>query len=218
MATLTTAEAKRFYDRFGARQDKQEFYEAPALDFLLAQGDFARARSVFELGCGTGLLAKKLLTNYLPPTSNYRAVDISSTMVALAADRLSGFAERAVVSLYPGDADLPASSQSADRFVATYVFDLLPEWEIRRMLDEAHRILAPGGLLCVAGITPGTSVLSRAVMGLWRTVSNIRPSLLGGCRPVRIGEFLASDRWQIKHHRVLVACGIASEVLIACCQ
>ena len=36
MPTLTTSEAKRLYDRFGAKQDKQDFYEAPAIAFLLA--------------------------------------------------------------------------------------------------------------------------------------------------------------------------------------
>jgi ubiquinone/menaquinone biosynthesis C-methylase UbiE len=212
---LTTPEAKRFYDRFGARQDKQDCYEAPAIEFLLAHGDFDHARSVFELGCGTGRLARTLLLNLLPPTATYRAVDISSTMVALARDRLAQFSGRAEVSIYSGEGNLPAASQSADRFLATYVFDLLSEQELLRMLGEAQRILQPGGLLCVAGITTGTTVLSRMVMGLWRIVFTFAPSLVGGCRPTRLREYLSDDRWQLKHRRVVVAYGIASEILIA---
>ena len=216
MPTLTIPEAKKFYDRFGAKQDKQDFYEAPAVAALLAHGDFAHARSVFELGCGTGRLARKLLSDYLPSTSTYRGVDVSSTMAALATDRLSEFSERTVVSIYPGDTDLPAPSQSVDRFLATYVFDLLPEEAIRRMLGEARRILRPGGLLCLAGITPGTTVLSRVVMGLWSGVSKFAPTVVGGCRPLRVVEYVTAGGWQIKHHGVVVAYGIASEVLVAC--
>jgi len=160
---LTTPEAKRFYDRFGAKQDKQDFYEAAAIDVLLAHGDFNHAHSVFELGCGTGRLARTLLLNFLPATTTYCAVDISSTMVALAADKLSQFSGRAEVSIYSGEGNLPVSSQSADRFLATYVFDLLSVPELRRMLGEAHRILQPGGLLCLAGVTSGATFLSRVV-------------------------------------------------------
>jgi ubiquinone/menaquinone biosynthesis C-methylase UbiE len=214
--TLTIPEAKSFYDRFGAKQDKQDFYEAPAIEFLLENGDFTHARGIFELGCGTGSLARVLLLNYLPATSTYRAVDISSTMVALATNRLSEFSERAVVSIYSGETDLPASSHSADRFLATYVFDLLSKEEVHRMLGEAHRILRPGGLLCLAGVTPGTTILSRIVMGLWSGLFRIVPSVVGGCRPIRLDEYVSADRWQLKHHRVVVAYGIASEVLVAC--
>ena len=216
MPTLTIAEAKKFYDRFGQKQDKQDFYEAPAIAALLAHGDFAHARSVFELGCGTGRLAQMLFLNYLPSTSIYRGVDVSSTMVALATDRLSAFSERAVVSIYSGDSDLPAQSQSVDRFLATYVLDLLPEEGIRRVLDEANRIVQPGGLLCLAGITPGTTVLSRVVMGLWSGLWSLVPSAVGGCRPIRVSEYLTPGQWRIQHHRVVAAYGIASEILIAC--
>ncbi|MFT4570936.1 MAG: hypothetical protein ACI8TX_001833 [Hyphomicrobiaceae bacterium] len=62
MAALTSSEAKSFYYLFGAKQDDQDFYEAAAVEDLLAHGDFAHARSVFELGCGTGRLAQTLLT------------------------------------------------------------------------------------------------------------------------------------------------------------
>ena len=57
MSPLSIPEARRFYDRFGAKQDKQVWYEAAALDDLVLHSDLANARSIFELGCGTGRLA-----------------------------------------------------------------------------------------------------------------------------------------------------------------
>lgn len=215
MAQLTTAKAKRFYDRFGAKQDQQDFYEAPAIEFLLAHGDFARARNVFELGCGTGRLAQELFSNDLPPTARYHGIDISTTMVTLTEEKLAAFSPRATVTLESGDAALPCPAQSVDRFLATYVFDLLPPREIRRLLTEAHRILQPGGLLCLASITPGTTFMSRIVMGIWSGLSRFAPALLGGCRPIRLSDYLDSVQWQTKKHEVVVAWGIASEVVIA---
>ena len=71
MTSLSPTEAKEFYDRFGSRQDRQGFYEDAALDRLIRYGDFASSRRVFELGCGTGRLAHRLLTHELPEESFY---------------------------------------------------------------------------------------------------------------------------------------------------
>lgn len=71
MKMLTHAEARAVYDRFGARQDRQSFYEDEALADLLAHLAFREAQAVFEFGCGTGRLAKTLLDNHLPATAYY---------------------------------------------------------------------------------------------------------------------------------------------------
>lgn len=82
------------------------------------------------------------------------------------------------------------------------------------MLAEAHRILRPGGLLCLAGITPGNTLLSRAVMGLWSALFRLSPSTVGGCRPIRVGDYVTAAPWRIRHHGVIVTYGIASEILV----
>jgi SAM-dependent methyltransferase len=64
--TLSPARAKAFYDRFGRKQDAQAFYEDAALDDLVSHASFGTARTVFELGCGTGRLAVTLLRERLP--------------------------------------------------------------------------------------------------------------------------------------------------------
>jgi ubiquinone/menaquinone biosynthesis C-methylase UbiE len=215
MATLSTQDAKRFYDRFGAKQDQQVWYEAPALDDLVEHADLAAARSVFELGCGTGRLAAEILDRDLPASATYRGVDLSDTMVGLASRRLSRFADRASVTLTAGEPTLPLPEGSVDRFLSTYVLDLLPPEGIRGILSEAHRVLAPDGLLCLAGITPGTTTLARVLMTLWRWVHSVRPAIVGGCRPIRLVEYVASAEWAVRHHRVVATRGIASEVLVA---
>src|SRR5260370_853167 len=146
---LSRSQARAFYDRFGTKQDSQAFYEDPAIDELLRHADFESAEVVCEVGCGTGRVAGRLLGEKLPPTARYLGWDLSPTMVGLARQRLAPFGERARVELTEGMPSLPLPSNSVDRFLSTYVFDLLPYDEIEAGLAEAHRVLRTGGKLCL---------------------------------------------------------------------
>ncbi len=215
MRTLTHAEAKSFYDRFGRKQDRQAFYEEAALSAMVANAAMGQAKFVVEFGCGTGRLALELLQRHLPENARYLATDLSSTMLAIAAGRLRPYADRASVVPADGPPALPVGSASVDRVVSTYVFDLLPERDRTRFLAEAARVLDAGGLLCLAGITDGKTVMSRAVMAAWRWLFGLNPRCVGGCRPTRAIEYLSAESWRIRYHEVVVSWGIASEVVIA---
>lgn len=60
-----------------------------------------------------------------------------------------------------GNPPLPLDDGQADRFIANYVLDLMSPDDALRWLNEAHRILAPSGLLCLVSITPGTGRAAR---------------------------------------------------------
>jgi SAM-dependent methyltransferase len=116
------------------------------------------ARSVFEFGCGTCALASKLLQRQLPADARYVGLDISSTMVSLAQERLKPWSERARVQQSDGSPRISEPDCSFDRFVSTYVFDLLAPGFIDRLLSEAQRLLMPGGKLCLVSMTFGVSL------------------------------------------------------------
>jgi ubiquinone/menaquinone biosynthesis C-methylase UbiE len=212
---LTRSELRAFYDRFGAKQDWQRFYEGPAMRHLVRKGEFEAAASVFEFGCGTGAFAEDLLANHLPKTASYLGMDISSTMVALARRRLARFKDRAEVRLTDGSVRFDQPDGSFDRFVSNYVLDLLSPDDIREVLDEAYRLLLPGGRLCLMSLTHGQSLPSRILIWAWSRVHRLRPSLVGGCRPVELREFVPRDRWRVDDDRVVSAFGIPSEILVA---
>ena len=215
MGILSHQEARRTYDRIGSRQDTQGFYEDRATALVLQHGSFTTATSVFEFGCGTGHFAQRLFAGYLPKTARYRGVDVSPTMVRLAQTRLASCTPRAEILLTEGGPPVGETAASYDRFVSNYVFDLLSHEDIRAVLREAHRMLRPDGLLCLSGLSSGISLTSRFVAGVVRRIQALRPSLVGGCRPVDLLPFLPEPEWQVQHHTKVAAFGIPSEVVVA---
>lgn len=211
---LTPTEARAFYDAFGARQDSQAFYEDPPLADLIAHAGFEDARRVFEFGCGTGKVAARLLADHLPEVATYVGTDVSPVMIGLATERLAPFAARVKLLPSTGEVRFPVPDASVDRVISSYVVDLLPEEGIGRFFDEASRVLVPGGRLCLAGLTEGNTLLSRIVSTLWTGAFTLRPSLVGGCRPVRLDRWFEDGRWRMVHRAVKTPFAVPSEVLV----
>lgn len=212
---LSPSQAKHFYDRLGSRQDWQGVFENPAINELVAHAAFDSAHSVFEFGYGTGKLAAKLLDRHLPKDARYVGVDISSTMTSLARERLKPWSERALAHRSDGSPLISEPNCNFDRFVSTYVFDLLPPDFIHQLLFEAHRLLVPGGKLCLVSMAFGTSPVSRAFCWGWRRLWRLHPGLVGGCHPVELLEYLRSEWWKLDHQATVTSWGVPSEVLVA---
>lgn len=211
---LTRRETREFYDRFGRRQDRQSFYENPALELLIEHGSFSTARAVFEFGCGTGRFAARLLKDQLPAAARYLATDLSETMTGLARRRLEPFGERAVARLSEGSPRTGLAPASFDRFVSNYVLDILSETEIEEVFEEARRLLEADGRLCLTSLACGETFVSRKVSDLWTLVHRLRPKLVGGCRPLEPGRFVDGRFWETLLRRKVSAFGITSEVLV----
>lgn len=214
MRTISRNEARRFYDKFGAKQDRQGFYEDEALNLLIKLGKFSDANSVFELGCGTGRLAARLLSNHIPASAHYVGVDISSTMARLAKDRLAPFGDRCEVHSSDGEFEISRYGGPFDRVVSTYVLDLLSLSDIQMCLAGAHAAMVNGGLFCYAGLTRGTGLISRTTSALWTLIHRARPLLVGGCRPLMLADHIPKNQWRLIHREVVVSATIPSEVVI----
>jgi len=212
---FTRQQAQAFYDRFGSKQDAQAFYEDAALDDLVAHAAFEQASSVFELAGGTGRFAQRLLSRHLPATATYLGIDLSSTMIGLATRRIAPYADRAKVMQSDGAMQFPLPDHSVDRVVCVYLFDILPEDDVRQAIAEAHRVLKPGGKLCVASLTEGVTVVSRIVSAIWSRAFHMHASLVGGCRPIRLDQFFEPASWSLDRRNVVVKVGVPTEVVVA---
>ncbi len=212
--TITRDEVAVLYDRLGPGLDRMRRFEDRAKLRLANRGDCGAAKSVFEFGCGTGRLAEFLLARRLPADARYRAVDLSPRMVELARERLFRFGDRAKVELSEGTMRVPGAAGSFDRFVATYVLDLLSEHDARALMSEAHRVLAVGDLACLVCLTSGVTPASRMVSCLWRAVGASAPAWVGGCRPVQALNMLAPGEWRVRSREVLVTLLVPTEVVV----
>ena len=213
--TLSRFAARALYDRIGRWQDTQRFYEDRATADLVAHADLGNARSVIEFGAGTGRLAERLLRDHLPAAARYHGIDISATMVALARERLSPWASRAAVEQSDGSPRIGVPDRQYDRFVSTYVLDLLSSEDIAALLAEAWRVLSPGGRLCLVSATHGRTPGQRVVMGLAARLHSLSPALVGGCRAIDLSSRLEGGSWRLIHHGVVSKWGVTSEVLAA---
>ncbi|GMR19774.1 MAG: class I SAM-dependent methyltransferase [Gammaproteobacteria bacterium] len=211
---LTYDEAKRFYDSFGEKQDRQ-FYEEVVINDLIEHSELDKAKYIVEFGCGTGKLASRLLNSVLPPGSKYVCIDVSETMVALCQKNIERFSDRARCYKNEGSPIITVPDQSADRFISTYVLDLLNESDVNTLLNEAYRILKPSGILCLASLTHGTILSSRIVEFIWNSLYRINPRIVGGCRPINLVAHVQGKNWDIVHNTTLVSYGVPSEVLVA---
>jgi ubiquinone/menaquinone biosynthesis C-methylase UbiE len=215
MRTLTSSEAKKFYDWLGSKQDSQHFYEDKAIEVLIETGEFHRVQTIYEFGCGTGRLAELLLEKHLQSNTEYYAVDISTTMVALTRRRLEKFGKRVHVMQTQGEVQTQFKENNFDRFISTYVLDLLGEEQIIAVIGEAHRVLKAGGLLVLASLSYGERIFPRLITTVWKAVYRINPRLVGGCRPLELSDYLLSNEWKIKSNQKLSQFGITSEILVA---
>jgi ubiquinone/menaquinone biosynthesis C-methylase UbiE len=212
---LTRQQARDFYDRFGRRQDRQSFYERRPIDRMVELGDFGSAEAVVEFGCGTGAFAQRLMDEELPGNATYAGFDLSETMTKMTRRRLVPYGARVSVTRTDGRPRIPLPPDSCDRFVSNYVLDLLPIGDITRTLDQAYKVLRPDGLLCLTSLTFGTNALSKLTIAVWLAVHSLKPSLVGGCRPISLSDYLGPASWKVLYSTTVIAFGVPTQVLIA---
>jgi ubiquinone/menaquinone biosynthesis C-methylase UbiE len=215
MRTLSRTEARRFYDWIGSKLDTQALFEDRATSELVKHLDLGSARSVFEFGCGTGRFAESLLAHHLSRTTMYHAIDISPVMVGLARQRLERFGPRANVRITDGRSSIDEPSESHDRFISNFVFDLLSEDDINNVIREAHRLLRPSGLLGLSSQTTGFTLPSRIFASVWNVIYTVQPVLVGGCRALELSNFLPASDWNICLHARITRLGIPLEAVVA---
>ncbi len=129
------------YDRFRERllHGRRELLERLAP---------APGQSVVELGGGTGRNVE-FLGNRLPSLARYEIVDLCPSLLAQARRRSARWP--GIVSVVHADATTYrpawASKYGVDCVVFSYSLTMIPDW--RRALNNAIRMLRPGGLLGV---------------------------------------------------------------------
>jgi ubiquinone/menaquinone biosynthesis C-methylase UbiE len=122
----------------------QQWVYSPPQNEVIAQLNDSGARRVADIACGTGILAARIARE-LHPDEVY-GVDMSDGMLGQARARSSA------VQWRKGPAEhLPFEDGVLDAVVTTSAFHFFDQ---PAALREFHRVLAPGGLVAVATLSP----------------------------------------------------------------
>ena len=103
------------------------------------------ARSVLEIGCGTGRNLKLMAEAH--PALRLTGTDISEEMLKSARAKLVRAQLDDRVSLQQGDAATPPIDGKSQRILMSYSLSMVPDW--RRALAVAIETLEPGGILAI---------------------------------------------------------------------
>ena len=102
---------------------------------------------VLEIGCGIGRVGKCLAGR----CRRWIGADVSPHMLAFAAERLRNFSNVEFVELSGNDLR-PIADKSIDVVYSTVVFMHLESWDRYSYVEEAFRVLRPGGKLYVDNV------------------------------------------------------------------
>lgn len=115
---------------------------------------------VLEIGVGTGRIGMPVVARGLQLTG----VDTDIEMMSAFRSKFAGVSKR--VTLVEGDAqDLPLSDNSFHGVIAVHIWHLIPD--LTRALDEATRVLRPGGYLFEGWDSPAMSSPELEIQDAW---------------------------------------------------
>lgn len=148
---------------------------------LLTAAQLRGARTVLDVGCGTGTLLVSAGTQR--PDLDLVGIDIDPRVLAIGHEKTRKAGAR--IALVRASADgLPFEDGSFDRAVSSLFFHHLDRLTKEAVAAELLRVLVPGGELHVADWGPAANVLMRVLFlpvrmldGLTNTRDNVRGEL-----------------------------------------
>ena len=155
-------------------------------EFLLKNVGIRPSDVVLEIGCGIGRVGKHLA----PLCRRWIGSDVSPHMLAFAADRLSGFSNTEFVEL-PGNSLRPIAAESIDLVYCTVVFMHLESWDRYAYVEEAYRVLRPGGTVYVDNVNLCSDAGCATFMTHSKFLPDQRPDHITVCSvPQELEEYL----------------------------
>jgi SAM-dependent methyltransferase len=135
--------------------------------FLLNNVGIRSTDVVLEIGCGIGRVGKHLAGR----CRRWIGTDVSPNMLKFAAERLHDFPNVEFVELSGNDLR-PIGDNSIDLVYCTVVFMHLESWDRYGYVEEAFRVLRPGGKLYVDNV----NLCSDAGWAIFETHRQFSPS------------------------------------------
>jgi demethylmenaquinone methyltransferase / 2-methoxy-6-polyprenyl-1,4-benzoquinol methylase len=154
------------------------------------------------LDCCTGTADQAISLARHLPDSRITGIDVAADMLKAARTKVARLGMEGQIALRKGDvAAIPFENNSVD--LVTFSFGLRNVTDKRKALGETHRVLKPGGVLCILEFSPSPSRFIRALFQFYmrRVMPAVGGKLFGSAAPYRylstsIEGFLTNDEME----------------------
>ena len=183
--------------------------ETKAQDRAIEVANIQDETTILDVAVGTGRLFNRIVESN--PNGQNIGIDISKGMLAKAKSRLSK-QPNSNYSLDIGSAfDITMENHSIDILFNNYMFDLISFDHMDLIIDEFSRVLKPGGKLVLVNMTKAVQFGA----GLYERIYRISPTLMGGCRGVKLSNLLTEHGYKVENREYVQQMLFPSEVILA---
>jgi S-adenosylmethionine-diacylgycerolhomoserine-N-methlytransferase len=160
---MSSASALQRYYRFHSR-----IYDLTRWTFLFGRSALVRQiaayhpQNVIEIGCGTGVNLKKLMS--LLPDAAFTGFDVSDDMIVIAKRKLAGFLNKNRLTLTAEPFTAASVPKQVDLVFASYCLSMInPGFDT--VVSDAYDVLQPDGIFAFADFHNSPSTIFRSWMG-----------------------------------------------------
>lgn len=209
-ARVLQRDAAALYDKLAGLYDIWgHLTESKARNRALELANVKPGEHVLEVAVGTGLAFVHVVREN--PNGRNAGIDISRGMLSKAERRLRK-AGLLNYELSVGNASaIQENANSFDLLMNNYMFDLLDEPVWDQVLTEFHRVIKPEGRLVFVNMTFGEKLGS----GIYERLYRLSPSLMGGCRGVRLSDVLQRNGFSVHMREYFQQLLFPLEVILA---
>ncbi len=209
-AKLTVRQIRDVYSRLAPLYGFWEkLAESRAKKFASELSAVRDGERILEVAVGRGTTLKRLV--FANSHGLTVGADLTPAMLERTRRRLRQHPQVRAVLCQCDACALPFADRSFDLVFSSYLLDLQSAPDIERTLREMHRVLRPRGRLVLLHLSGGNPWFDR----IWRIAYWVTPSLLGGCRPLRLATHLPAAGFAVLETRRITQSGIPSEVILA---
>jgi demethylmenaquinone methyltransferase/2-methoxy-6-polyprenyl-1,4-benzoquinol methylase len=207
-------EAREAYNALSRWYDfLSEGSEGPHRDAGLRVLAPSEGESALEIGPGTGRALIRL-AQAVGSSGQVVGVDISERMLQSSERVLASRDLNTRVHLCQADgAQLSLAPASFDAVFMSFTLELFDTQRLPRVLLNCHRLLRPGGRICVVALSRPRGGIPVAVR-LYEFAHNAMPKWID-CRPIHVQDLLQNAGFRIRHVERRRMWGLPVEVVLA---